>query len=277
MALSSRSRTLSGRTKSPPGPEAPRAPTQTFATAGLAGMVRSSLTNRILMTVVAWVERLNVKYAKLGNPCVYDNALFSWVAAIEREWRTIRRELESVLTRKDDLASFQDISADVATITRDAGWKTFLFTGYGVSSRRNTALCPETWRIVQRVPGLKTAMFSIFEPGKHLPAHRGPYNGVLRLHLGLMVPEPRENAAIRVGPQILHWQEGRVLIFDDAYEHEAWNRTGALRVVLFVDFVRPLRFPANLLNWLLLNVAVFTPYVREGYDNHRKWERRFYA
>ena len=135
----------------------------------------------------------------------------------------------------------------------------------------------ETWRIVQRVPGLKTAMFSIFEPGKHLPKHRGPYNGVLRLHLGLMVPEPRENAAIRVGPQVLHWQEGRVLIFDDAYEHEAWNRTGALRVVLFVDFVRPLRFPANLLNWLLLNVAVFTPFVREGYDNHREWERRFYA
>jgi ornithine lipid ester-linked acyl 2-hydroxylase len=268
---------VSGRTKSPPGQEAPRAPTQTFATAGLAGMVRPSLTNRILMTVVAWVERLNVKYAKLGNPCVYDNALFPWVAAIEREWGTIRRELDGVLTRKDDLASFQDISADVATITRDAGWKTFLLTGYGVSSRRNTALCPETWRIVRHVPGLKTAMFSIFEPGKHLPKHRGPYNGVLRLHLGLMVPEPRENAAIRVGPQVLHWQEGRVLIFDDAYEHEAWNRTGALRVVLFVDFVRPLRFPANLLNWLLLNVAVFTPFVREGYDNHREWERRFYA
>jgi ornithine lipid ester-linked acyl 2-hydroxylase len=268
---------VSGRTKSPPGHEAARAPTQTFATAGLAGMARSSLTNRILMAVVAWVERLNVKYAKLGNPWVYDNALFPWVAEIEAEWRTIRRELESVLTRKDDLASFQDISADVATITRDAGWKTFLFTGYGVSSRRNTALCPETWRIVQRVPGLKTAMFSIFEPGKHLPAHRGPYNGVLRLHLGLMVSEPRENAAIRVGAQILHWQEGRVLIFDDAYEHEAWNRTGALRVVLFVDFVRPLRFPANLLNCLLLNVAVFTPFVREGYDNHREWERRFYA
>jgi ornithine lipid ester-linked acyl 2-hydroxylase len=272
-----RSRTVSGRIKSPHGHEAAHAPTQTFATAGLAGMVRSSLTHRILMTVVAWVERLNVKCAKLGNPCVYDNALFPWAAEIEREWRTIRRELERVLTRKDDLASFQEISADVAAITRDAGWKTFLFTGYGVSSQRNTALCPETWRIVQRVPGLKTALFSIFEPGKHLPAHRGPYNGVLRLHLGLMVPEPRENAAIRVGRQILHWQEGRVLIFDDAYEHEAWNRTGALRAVLFVDFVRPLRFPANLLNWLLLNVAMFTPFVREGCDNHRKWERRFYA
>jgi ornithine lipid ester-linked acyl 2-hydroxylase len=267
---------VSARTKSPVGPDAPPAPAQTFATAGIAGMVRAGLASRILMAIVAWVERLNVKYAKLGNPCVYDNALFPWTAGLEREWRIIRRELERVLMRKEDLASFQEISVDVATITRDAGWKTFLLTGYGLSSRRNIALCPETWRLVQRVPGLKTAMFSIFEPGKHLPAHRGPYNGVLRLHLGLMVPEPRENAAIRVGSHILHWQEGRVLIFDDAYEHEAWNRTGAVRVVLFVDFVKPLRFPANLLNWVLLNVAMFTPFVREGYDNHRKWERRFY-
>lgn len=272
-----RSKTVTARTKNPSGQDAPPAPSQSFATAGIAGMRRSSLASRILMTMVAWVERLNVSCARYGNPCVYDNALFPWTIKLEREWRIIRRELESVLTRKEDLASFQEISADVASITRDAGWKTLLFTAYGITSRRNTALCPETWRIVQQVPGLKTAMFSIFEPGKQLPAHRGPYNGVLRLHLGLIVPEPREQAAIRIGPQIVHWQEGRVLIFDDAYEHEAWNRTGAVRVVLFVDFVKPLRFPANLLNWLLLNVAMFTPFVREGYENHRKWEQRFYA
>ena len=83
--------------------------------------------------------------------------------------------------------------------------------------------------------------------------------------------------AIRVGEEICHWEEGRALIFDDAHEHEAWNRTDKTRVILFADFVRPLRFPANVLNWIVLNVAVFTPYVREGYDNHRKWERRFYA
>ena len=82
-------------------------------------------------------------------------------------------------------------------------------------------------------------MFSILEPGKRLPPHRGPYNGVLRLHLGLLIPEPRERAAIRVGPEQHHWTEGRVLIFDDAYEHEAWNETEQVRVVLFVDFERP--------------------------------------
>jgi aspartyl/asparaginyl beta-hydroxylase (cupin superfamily) len=48
-------------------------------------------------------------------------------------------------------------------------------------------------------------------------------------------------------------------------------------VVLFVDFVKPLRFPANLVNWLLMNIAVFTPFIREGLDNHQEWEKRFYA
>jgi beta-hydroxylase len=253
------------------------APTQTFATVGLDALERPGLVTRAFMAVVRWAERLNVKYSKVGNPCVYDNAIFPWVAGIERDWEAIRRELDRVLLRRQELPGFHDISIDVATISRDRGWKTFLLCGYGIVSERNVDLCPDTWRIVQRIPGLKTAMFSIFEPGKHLPAHRGPYNGVLRLHLGLLVPEPRDQMAIQVGTQQCHWEEGKVLIFDDAYEHEAWNRTEHVRVVLFVDFVKPLRFPANLVNWLLLNLAVFTPFVREGYSRQREWELRFYA
>src|SRR5207244_6495383 len=112
-----------------------------------------------------------------------------------------------------DLPNVQDITADAAAISRDAGWKIFLFIAYGIRSRRNIDMCPQTWRIVQRIPGLKTAMFSILEPGKRLPPHRGPYNGVLRLHLGLVVPEARERLAIRVGPAERRWHEGRVLIF----------------------------------------------------------------
>jgi aspartyl/asparaginyl beta-hydroxylase (cupin superfamily) len=130
---------------------------------------------------------------------------------------------------------------------------------------------------VRHIPGLKTAMFSIFEPGKHLPAHRGPYNGVLRLHLGLIVPDAEpDKIAIRVDRQVCRWQEGKVLIFDDAYEHEAWNHSSETRVVLFVDFVKPLRFPARLVNWALMNLAVFTPFIQEGMDNHKAWEKRFH-
>jgi beta-hydroxylase len=250
---------------------------QKFGTEGIAPMERPSLVTRVLMAIVAWAERLNLKHSKVGNPPVYDNATFPWAAEIEKEWPLIRAELERVLVRQSELPSFQDISTDVKTISQDTGWKTFFLCGYGLKSDKNIAQCPETWRIVQKIPGLKTAMFSIFEPGKHLPPHRGPYNGVLRLHVGLIVPEPRDKLAIRVEKQICHWEEGKALIFDDAFNHEAWNHTDKTRVVLFVDFVKPLGFPASFVNWLLLNVAIFTPFIREGLDNHNEWEKRFYA
>jgi len=250
---------------------------QTFGTAGIAPMERPGAMTRFFMGIVAWAERLNLKHAKLGNPPVYDNAIFPWAAEIEKDFPAIRAELDRVLLRQSELPTFQDISTDVKTISNDSHWRTFFLAGFGLKSEQNIKACPETWRAVQKIPGLKTAMFSIFEPGKHLPAHRGPYNGVLRLHLGLIVPEPADKLAIRVNDQICHWQEGKVLIFDDAYEHEAWNHTDKTRVVLFVDFVKPTRFPANFVNWILMNLAIFTPFIREGLDNHKEWEKKFYA
>jgi beta-hydroxylase len=234
------------------------------------------LVTRLFMGVVAFVERLNLSCSKVGNPPIYDNAVFPWTQEIEREWRAIRTELDRVLVRQADLPGFHEISSDVATISQDRGWKTFLLAGYGFKSEPNIKLCPQTWRACQKIPGLITVMFSILEPGKHLPPHRGPYNGVLRLHLGLIVPEPREQLGIRVDKEVYRWQDGEAVIFDDAFEHEAWNRTPHTRVVLFVDFRKPLRFPANFLNWLLLHLAVFTPFIREGMDNHKAWEKKFY-
>jgi beta-hydroxylase len=266
---------LSTFAEQPADPQSP--PIQNFGTAGIKPLERPSLIARFFMATVAFVERLNLKYSKVGNPPIYDNAVFPWTKTIERDWRTIRAELDRVLTRKDDLPGFHELAADVASISQDSGWKTFVLAGYGFRSEKNIAACPQTWAACQNIPGLTTVMFSILEPGKHLPPHRGPYNGVLRLHLGLVVPEPREQLGIRVDKGLYRWKEGEAVIFDDAYEHEAWNRTPHTRVVLFVDFRKPLRFPANFLNWLLLHLAVFTPFIREGVDNQKAWEKKFYA
>jgi ornithine lipid ester-linked acyl 2-hydroxylase len=252
-------------------------PAQSWKTEGIASMERPGVVARLFMGIVAIVERLNLKLSRLGTPCFYDRGAFPWVADVEREWRAVRGELDRVLVRKAELPNVQEITADAAVLSRDTGWKIFPLVAYGIRSQPNIDLCPQTWRLVQAIPGIITAMFSILEPGKRIPPHRGPYNGVLRLHLGLIVPEPRERTAIRVGAEQHHWQEGRGLIFDDAYEHEAWNDTGGVRVVLYVDFEKPLRFPANALNRLLLRLAVFTPFVREGGDNLRRWERRFHG
>jgi len=250
---------------------------QRLATKGIALMDRPGLLARFFMTIVERAERLNLRYAKFGNPCVYDNKLFPWVTGIESNWTTIRSELDRVLERRDEFPNVQDITVDAKSITKDAGWKIFLLVAYGIKSEANIALCPETWRIVQQIPGLKTAMFSVFQPGKRLPPHRGPYNGVLRLHLGLLVPDHDSNLGIRIGSEQRRWSEGSALIFDDAYEHEAWNETDQPRVVLFVDFEKPLRFPVNIINRVLLKLALLTPYLREGNDNLRRWERQFHA
>ena len=253
-----------------------RIPVQKLTTTGIKPMERPSLVTRFFLRVVARAEQLNLALSKVGNPSIYNNATFPWIRTIEREWRAIRVELDRVLTRKDELPAFHELASDITAISRDNNWKSFVLAGYGFYSWNNIALCPDTWRICQNIPGLITVMFSIMEPGKHLPPHRGPYNGVLRLHLGLIVPEPREQLGIRVDRNIYRWREGEAVIFDDAYEHEAWNDTADTRVVLFVDFRKPLRFPANAINWLLLHLAVFTPFIREGMNNHKTWEKKFY-
>ena len=252
-------------------------PTQSWRTEGIAAMERPGAPARAFLAIVAFAERLNLRCAPLGNPCVYDNAAFPWSASLERDWRVVRDELERILARKTDLPDVHEITVDAAAISRDAGWKIFPLVAYGIRSQANIESCPLTWQIVRRIPGLVTAMFSILEPGKRIPPHRGPYNGVLRLHLGLIVPEPADRAAIRIGAERHHWREGRALIFDDAYEHEAWNETKQLRVVLFVDFEKPLRFPASVLNRLLLRLARFSPFLRESGENLRRWEKRFHG
>jgi ornithine lipid ester-linked acyl 2-hydroxylase len=249
----------------------------TFSTEGIPELGGSNFMTRGLMRVVAWVERLNFRFSKVGNRAVFDNSVFPWTQEIEREWTVIRAELNNVLIRRHELPPFQEILPEVGTITSDSAWKVFVLGGFGSTSERNIAQCPHTWRVVRRIPGFVSAIFSVFEPGKHLPPHRGAYNGVLRLHLGLIVPPDRQKLALRVEDTICHWEEGKVLIFDDAYEHEAWNHSDQTRVVLLVDFIKPLRFPANLMNWLLLKIAVFTPFIREGMENQKEWEKRFYA
>ncbi len=74
--------------------------TQTFETPGIKPMGRPSFTTRAVMRIVAWIERLNLRSAKLGNPPVYDLNTFPWAREIEREWHLIRAELDRVLVRR---------------------------------------------------------------------------------------------------------------------------------------------------------------------------------
>jgi beta-hydroxylase len=221
------------------------------------------------------LDRLVARFSVLGDPPFFSTDDFLWTAGLEARWETIRKELDAVLAYRDALPSFQDISTDQATITDDDRWKTFFLYGFGFRSDANCERCPETTRLVEAVPGMCTAMFSILSPGKHIPAHNGPYKGVIRYHLALRVPEARARCRIRVGDEITTWEEGRSLLFDDTYEHEVWNDTDEIRVVLFLDVVRPLRFPMNVVNWMVIKAIAVSPFIADARRRHLEWEARF--
>lgn len=227
--------------------------------------------------IIKQVERVITWGSKVGNPAFFAPDQFTWVKSLEANWPVIRRDLDGMLKFREALPNFQDISTDQRALTTDDRWKTLFFYAYGVKAEGNCARCPATTRLVEAVPGMKTAFFSIISAGKHIPAHRGPFKGVLRYHLGLLVPEPRERCRIRVGSEVRHWEEGRSLVFDDTYEHEVWNDTDGLRAVLFLDVVRPLRFPANLINHVILFLIAHSPFVKDGVQNYKAWEAKLDA
>jgi ornithine lipid ester-linked acyl 2-hydroxylase len=194
----------------------------------------------------------NTLFYRDGERKFFEPEEFPWVAGVEAEWKTIRKELDILLLRRNEIPNFHEYSPIQKRIANDDLWKTFFLYSYGRVELENCERCPETVRILGKIPGMGTAMFSIPGPGKHIPPHRGAYKGVLRYHLGLIVPQPEERCRIRVGSEVRHWSEGESMIFDDSHEHEVWNDTDAQRVVLFVNFTRPTVFPLSVVNRSLL-------------------------
>ena len=209
-------------------------------------------------------------FSRDGEKTFFDAESFPWASTIEAEWLAVRRELEAILVRREEIPNFQDISEAQKVLTEGEQWKTFWLYAYGEKAEENCARCPETVRLLQRIPGMKSAMFSILAPRKHIPEHRGMYKGVLRYHLGLIVPGPEGSCRIRVGNDVRCWKEGKSLIFDDSHPHEVWNDWDSYRVVLFVDFVRPVVFPLSVLNRLIIWTIARTPSIREPMDRVRQ-------
>lgn len=225
-------------------------------------------------TLLWQLEKLISNYSLIGNSVFFAPDRFNWVKDLEDNWQVIRSELDNILKYKDNLPNFQDISTEQKSITCDDLWKTYFLYGYGIKAEGNCQRCPETTKLIEKIPGMKTAFFSILLPGKHIPEHRGPYKGVIRYHLGLIIPEPKEDCQIRVGDETRYWQEGKSLIFDDSFPHEAWNNTNGIRVVLFLDIVRPIAFPVSIFNNLLIELIARSPFVKDANVNQKQWERR---
>ena len=223
------------------------------------------------------LERWLARHSAVGDRPFFDVDEFPWARRLEDNWQVIRAELDRVLEDQEQLPNFQDISTDQASITNDDKWKTYFLFGYGFRSDANCERCPETARLCEEIPGMQTAFFSILSPHKHIEAHRGPWKGVLRYHLGLRIPGPEGACRIRVGDEVRGWQEGKSMIFDDTYDHEAFNDSDDTRVVLFVDFNRPLRQPADTVNRATLKAIAISPFIQDAKSRQLDWETRFAA
>jgi beta-hydroxylase len=220
-------------------------------------------------------NRVIAHYSEIGDPPTFDPALFPFSALLEANWRVIRGELDGVLAHRHTIPAFRDISPDQYRISRDESWRTFWLRGFGGESALARAMCPRTCGLLDAVPGVETALFSILDPGTYIPPHRGVYKGIINYHLGLIVPQARDRCRIRVGDAVLLWEEGKSLVFDDTNRHEVWNETQEQRVVLMIQFRRPLRAPGEQLSGLFLRALRLTPYVTRARKNQVRWERRF--
>jgi len=61
-------------------------------------------------------------------------------------------------------------------------------------------------------------------------------NTRLICHLPLIVPP---DCRLRVGNEVRLVEAGKMLIFDDSIEHEAWNDSDETRVILLFEIWRP--------------------------------------
>jgi aspartyl/asparaginyl beta-hydroxylase (cupin superfamily) len=187
---------------------------------------------------------------------------------LERNFDAIRGELLGILPEKRAIPRYHELDQMQynisARVDPDKDWKVFPLDIMGVKPEPYCARCPKTMALLEGIPGLFEAFFSILEGGKSIPHHEGPYRGYLRYHLGLVVPE-RNPPSIRLKDTVYTWKEGESVLFDDSWDHEVYNECESDRVVLIVDVRRPMPQPFDGVNRLVQKImkAVYGRHILE--------------
>ena len=224
-----------------------------------------------------WVAAYQARQGLVPDTPFVGNEHFPFLKEFEDRWEEIQAEVREVLKFRAQLPGFQEVSPDQYRIATADNWKTLFLYGFGSKLETNCKQAPVTADIIGRSGKIHTAFFSILAPGYHIPAHTGVTKGILRTHLGLIIPEEHEKCRIRVGDQFMNWENGKVFVIDDFYDHEVWNDSDEERVVLLLDFNRPMRPGGRLVTWLLLNAIKLSAFYQEPKNNLRGFEARLEA
>ncbi|XP_074674556.1 aspartyl/asparaginyl beta-hydroxylase isoform X5 [Strix aluco] len=159
------------------------------------------------------------------------------VKSLEKNWKLIRDEGLAVMDKKRSLFLPED-----ENLREKGDWSQFTLWQQGRKNENACKSVPKTCTLLERFPeatGCRRGQikYSIMHPGTHVWPHTGPTNCRLRMHLGLVIP--KEGCRIRCAQENRTWEEGKVLIFDDSFEHEVWQDAENYRLIFIVDVWHP--------------------------------------
>ena len=186
-------------------------------------------------------------YPQLAPVEFYDRAALPWLDSVEAATDAIRQEFIDILHAEQGFTPYLSYPDDVpnhqfAALNNSPNWSAFHIYENGALVDANAPRCPVTIEVLAGCPQplqagrTPTAMFSLLKPGTHIPPHTGVTNARLVTHLPLIIPP---GCGFRVGNDTRTWIPGKAWVFDDTIEHEAWNRSDQLRVVLIFDVWHP--------------------------------------
>lgn len=173
---------------------------------------------------------------------------FPWIKDIEKHTPVIRAELLELLRKNAGFRPFITMPSDRPgtaywrELNNSSNWNAYFFYRDGKRIEENCRRCPVTATALDSIPLARIAghspevFFSVLASGTHIPVHTGVINCRLVVHLPLCIPP---ECGITVGGETRGWREGECLIFDDTFEHEAWNHSSDSRVVLIFDIWNP--------------------------------------
>ena len=177
----------------------------------------------------------------------YERSEFDWAPAVEAAAEDMRRELAGLLTGDNPFKPYLESRKDRPNydfhgLLDNPDWSTFYLWENGGPNQPNIDRCPKTFEAVQHAPLCRittrapSILFSLLKSGARIAAHNGMINTRLICHLPLVVPP---GCGFRVGNETRLWEAGKLLIFDDTIEHEAWNESPDDRIILIFDVWRP--------------------------------------
>lgn len=145
---------------------------------------------------------------------------------LETNWEKIKEEYNSII----EIEKLDYMEKD--RFWDEGKWKVFGLRGFPLGERINIDKCAYTHSILDKIPRLRTACFSILKPKMKIYPHTGLCDNTRRYHLGLITPK---EAFIKIDGIRYSWEEGKILKFDDSLIHEAENPTTQERVTLLFD------------------------------------------